>query len=68
MDIALLRRKIKVAEFKRKIPQFFKVIVFGFVVLWSFLTCYHLYGDISLEEQIDQFRKLMLLLRIRLGI
>jgi len=67
MDIILLRKKIKRAAFKRKIPKFFKVIVFGSVVLWSFLIFYHLYGDISWKKHIDQFRKLMFLIRINLA-
>jgi hypothetical protein len=66
MEITILRKKIKRAEFKRKIPKFLKMLVFGFIVLWSFLMFYHLYGDISWKKHIDQFRKLLFLIHMNL--
>ena len=64
MDIILLQKKIKKAEFKRNARDFFKGLAFGIAVLWPLLTFYHLYGDISWKKHIDQFRKLMFLIRI----
>jgi len=67
MEIILLRKKIKRAEFKRDSRDFFKGFAFGIVVLWPILTFYHLYGDTSWEELIDQFRRLMFVINIKLS-
>jgi len=67
MEIILLRKKIKRAEFKRDFRDFFKGLAFGIVVLWLILTFYHLYGDTSWEELIDQFRRLMFVINIKLS-
>ena len=67
MDINLLREKINRAEFKRKIRESFKVIVFGFVVVWLFLTFYDQYRDIVWKEHIHQFKLLMYQVRIILS-
>ena len=67
MEIILLRKKIKRAEFKRDFRDFFKGMALGIVVLWPILTFYHLYGDTSWEELIDQFRRLMFVINIKLS-
>jgi hypothetical protein len=67
MEIILLRKKIKRAEFTRNYRDFFKGVALGIVVLWSILTFYHLYGDTSWEELIDQFRRLMFVINIKLS-
>jgi hypothetical protein len=63
----LLLKNIKREEFKRKLKKCSKVLVFGFIVLWSFLTFYGLYKDISWKDYIDQFRWLMFLVDSRLN-
>jgi hypothetical protein len=63
----LLLKSIKRAEFKRKVKKFSKVMIFGFMVLWSSLTFYDLYKDISWKDQIDQFRWLMFIVDLRLN-
>lgn len=63
----LLLKNIKRAEFKRKVKKSSKVLVFGFIVLWSSLTFYGLYKDISWKDYIDQFRWLMFLVDLRLN-
>jgi hypothetical protein len=63
----LLVKNIKRAEFKRKLKKFSKVLVFGFIVLWSSLTFYDLYKDISWKDYIDQFRWLMFIVDLRLN-
>ena len=67
MNEHLLLKNIKRAEFKRKLKKSSKVLVFGFIVLWSFLTFYGLYKDISWKDYIDQFRWLMFLVDSRLN-
>jgi len=67
MNEHLLLKNIKRAEFKRKLKKSSKVLVFGFIVLWSFLTFYGLYKDISWKEYIDQFRWLMFIVDLRLN-
>jgi hypothetical protein len=67
MDIILLQKKIKRAEFKRNTRDFFKGLSLGMVVLWSFWTFYHLYGDTSWKEHIDQFRMLMFKIDLKLS-
>ena len=67
MDIILLQKKIKRAEFKRNTRDFFKGLAFGIAVLGPLLTFYHLYGDTSWEELIDQFRSLMFVINIKLS-
>ena len=66
MDIILLQKKIKKAEFKRNDRDFFKGLAFGIAVLWPLLTFYHLYGDTSWNEHIDQFRMLMFKIDLKL--
>ena len=63
----LLLKNIKRAEFKRKVKKSSKALVFGFIVLWSSLTFYGLYKDISWKDYIDQFRWLMFLVDLRLN-
>jgi hypothetical protein len=63
----LLLKNIKKAEFKRTLKKSSKVLVFGFIVLWSFLTFYGLYKDISWKDYIDQFRWLMFIVDLRLN-
>jgi hypothetical protein len=67
MNEHLLLKNIKRAEFKRKLKKSSKVLVFGFIVLWSFLTFYGLYKDVSWKDYIDQFRWLMFLVDSRLN-
>ena len=67
MEIILLRKKIKRAEFKRDSRDFFKGMALGIVILWPILTFCHLYGDTSWEELIDQFRRLMFVINIKLS-
>ena len=67
MDINLLRKKTKRAEFKREIPKAFKGIIFGFLVVWSFFTFFNLSGDIEWKELIDQCRRLMFVINIKLS-
>ena len=67
MDIILLQKKIKKAEFKRNARDFFKGLAFGIAVLWPLLTFYHLYGDTSWNEHIDQFRMLMFKIYLKLS-
>ena len=59
MDITLLQEKINRAEFKRNVRDFFKGIALGMLVFWPLLKFYHLYGDTSWKEYIDQFRMFM---------
>jgi len=66
MDIILLQKKIKRTEFKRNARDFFKGLAFGIAVLWPLLTFYHLYGDTSWKEHIDQFRMLMFKIDLKL--
>ena len=63
----LLLKNIKRAEFKRKLKKSSKALVFGFIVLWSSLTFYDLYKDISWKDYIDQFRWLMFIVDLRLN-
>ena len=63
----LLLKNIKRAEFKRKLKKSSKVLVFGFIVLWSSLTFYDLYKDISWKDYIEQFRWLMFIVDLRLN-
>ena len=51
MNKHLLLKNIKRAEFKRKLKKSSKVLVFGFIVLWSSLTFYDLYKDISWKDR-----------------
>jgi hypothetical protein len=62
-----LLKNIKRAEFKRKLKKSSKFLVFGFIVLWSSLTFYDLYKDVSWKDYIDQFRWLMFLVDSRLN-
>jgi hypothetical protein len=64
MDINYLRKKIKRAEFKREIPKAFKGIIFGFVIVWFFLTFFNLYEDIVWKEHLHQFKLLMYRIQI----
>ena len=64
MDINLLRDKINRVEFKRKIRRSFKGIVFGFVIVWSFLTFFNLYGDIEWKEHLQQLQLQMYRIQI----
>jgi len=67
MNEHLLLKNIKRAEFKRKLKKSSKFLVFGFIVLWSSLTFYDLYKDVSWKDYIDQFRWLMFLVDSRLN-
>ena len=67
IDDHLLLKNIKRAEFKRKLKKSSKVLVFGFIVLWSSLTFYDLYKDISWKDYIEQFRWLMFIVDLRLN-
>jgi hypothetical protein len=67
MNQHLLLKNIKRAEFKRKLKKSSKFLVFGFIVLWSSLTFYDLYKDVSWKDYIDQFRWLMFLVDSRLN-
>ena len=62
-----LLKNIKRAEFKGKLKEFSKVLVFGVIVSWAYLTFYDIYKDISWKDYIDQFRWLMFVLDFRLN-
>ena len=62
-----ITKKIKRAEFKRNARDFFKGLVIGIVVFWPLLKFYHLYGDTSWKEHIDQFRMLMFKIDLKLS-
>ena len=62
-----LLKNIKKAEFKRKIKESSKVLVFAVIVFWAYLTFYDLYKGISWKDYIDQFRWLMFVLDLRLN-
>ena len=43
-----------------------KILVFGVIFLWSFLTFYELYKDFSWKENIDQLKWIMFNIKINL--
>jgi hypothetical protein len=67
MDINLLREKINRVGFKRNVRDFFKGLALGMVIFWPLLKFYHLYGDTSWKEHIDQFRMLMFKIDLKLS-
>jgi len=65
-NIDFLRLKARRAEFKMTALRKFKLLVFGLVFLWSCLTFYAFFRDFLLADNSDQFRWIMLNVKINL--